>query len=459
MKLMLGGINGEYLADILLQAERVVDGQRATEEVWAAVAYASGLHHSGMLLKWCFEKTIPLKFWGRLDETVPVEIEILDKFLSMRSPDYVCKLVKHHHAKVIWWRGFGVYIGSANLTYSAWNKNVEAGCFFEEAELDAGQDAALREMFDRLDENASALTDELRDLMVQRAKKLKQAHVDDADFWSHASVKQWQGLITTSRKTASERQRQSFLSEWNETLQILRDIAHRVSAEGARPVWVNPDASPGAQADQFLHAHYYHRTFEGRKANYAQHYDDNKGRREAALQDAIQWWSTLPSAPSDNPGENIVINVTAPELSAYLSPESLLQLTKGDFRLVADKVHAMGDFARRAPNTLVRLPGGVTYTIPQKLDALCEMLWGQRTGNGRTVLGVLNYVLYEGPPAQLPERLFQALYDPAWKIEGMGVSALGEMVGWAVPDRFPPRNGRTSKALRSLGYDVRVHVT
>ena len=35
---------------------------------------------------------------------------------------------------------------------------------------------------------------------------------------------------------------------------------------------------------------------------------------------------------------------------------------------------------------------------------------------------------------------------------------LGEIVGWANPDLFPPRNMRTSKSLRALGYDVKVSI-
>lgn len=38
------------------------------------------------------------------------------------------------------------------------------------------------------------------------------------------------------------------------------------------------------------------------------------------------------------------------------------------------------------------------------------------------------------------------------------MNSLGEIVGWAMPDRYPPRNGRSSRALRSLGFDVQVHV-
>src|SRR3546814_12329722 len=117
-----------------------------------------------------FDNDIPLNFWGRLDEEVPVRVYILNLFLHRRSPQFVCKLVTHHHAKVIWWRGFGVYVGSANLTYSAWNSNVEAGCFFEESEIDSQFEGDLNRLFAELDANATILTEELRNLMNSRAK-------------------------------------------------------------------------------------------------------------------------------------------------------------------------------------------------------------------------------------------------------------------------------------------------
>src|SRR3546814_3905687 len=73
-------------------------------------------------------------------------------------------------------------------------------------------------------------------------------------------------LQTTPRK-ADDRRKAAFLAEWHSTLQILRDIGATVSLDANRPAWVDATASPGAQADQFLHAHYYHRTFDGRKAD------------------------------------------------------------------------------------------------------------------------------------------------------------------------------------------------
>ena len=51
-----------------------------------------------------------------------------------------------------------------------------------------------------------------------------------------------------------------------------------------------------------------------------------------------------------------------------------------------------------------------------------------------------------------------AIRSDDWAIPHVGLSSLGEIVGWARPDEFPPRNMRTSKGLRALGYNVRIGV-
>lgn len=154
MDLVLGKINGNYLR---FYTDNFSEN---TEEVLAAVAYATD---EELLFNWCFDRSIPLKFYGRLDDDVAVTVPILEKFLrkSSSSSAYTCKLVQHHHAKVIWWRGVGVYIGSANLTNSAWIKNIEAGCFFSEDELDDKIVMELLDLFKVLEENSTPLTEEL----------------------------------------------------------------------------------------------------------------------------------------------------------------------------------------------------------------------------------------------------------------------------------------------------------
>lgn len=153
MDLVLGGINGQYLRNITEQCAI------ETESVEAAVAYAN---EGSLLFEWCLKNDIPLKYWGRFDETVPVSIHILKRFLARKSGRFICKLVKHLHAKVIWWKGFGVYIGSANLSQRAWYSNIEAGCFFPEIEISSTDlERDLLEFFRVVDKHSSPLTSEI----------------------------------------------------------------------------------------------------------------------------------------------------------------------------------------------------------------------------------------------------------------------------------------------------------
>ncbi len=447
MRLVMGGINGHYLRNI------TENSAQNTEQVLAAVAYATDAR---LLFDWCWDNTIPLRFYGRLDDGVAVSVPILTSFLSKKSPNFVCRLVQHHHAKVIWWRGVGAYIGSANLSDSAWYKNVEAGCFFSEEEINDEMASDLLDLFATLEAHATPLTEELLQEMARRAKALAAAMPDPKGFGASPSFTKWPGLVQTAPKSASDRKRQAFLEEWHSTLQDLRDIGAKITLPENQPGWIDSSAPTGAQADQFLHAHYYQRTFDGRKANYAGFFEQNKSRREQALDEAIDWWHRLPEAPSS---ENEMLNVTAPFLRSALAEDRLASMTYAEFQDICMGVHAIKDYARRVPNKAVGLAdNGASYTIPEKVAALSKRIWNDRTSGGAPVSDLIRHILYGGAGEQLPERLWQAVADPKWKIDGLGISALGELVGWALPDRFPPRNGRTSKALRSLGYDVTVHV-
>lgn len=198
MQLMLGGINGNYLTNITLNAAA------ETQEVLAAVAYSTEMD---LLFDWCWNNKIPLKYYGRLDEGVAVKPSILAAFLARKSARFQCRLVQHHHAKIIWWREYGLYIGSANLTASAWYKNVEAGCFFPESEISDEMAGDILELFDVLDRNSTPLTDELLAVMQKRAKQIAASEPPSDEFWNSPSFNKWSGLVQTGKKKATDRRR------------------------------------------------------------------------------------------------------------------------------------------------------------------------------------------------------------------------------------------------------------
>jgi hypothetical protein len=449
-RLILNGINGRYPREIPDNAAK------DCELVEAAVAYASDDH----LFKWCLDHKIPLRFWGRFDETIPVSPKILKMFLDQRSPNFTCKLLPRFHSKVIWWHGVGAYIGSANLSDAAWNNNIEAGCYFDEADMTAsGMDDELREFFRRVDSPATPLTEELFKAIEARARDLnrisEQDHESRKKFLATTSLKQWGGLLSSPPKAAIERRKKVFLDEWFATLQILRDIGARISADENRPAWLIGDVPAGAQADQFLHAHYYNRVIgDDRRSLFAERFEANKNNPERALTDAIDWWRKLPSPPSN---EDRMLYEWAPVLRSEMSRDQLLSLSESEFEGICSRVWAIQDHARRVSNATLNLPEGSRHEMTAKTKALSHYLYARRAPNGADVRQTIDHILYDGDRDGLPLRLWDATGGGLWRIEHLGISALGELVGWALPDQFPPRNNRTSKSLRSLGYPVDVH--
>jgi hypothetical protein len=451
MRLILNGINGRYLREVLENAAA------QTDFVEAAVAYAS----ADELFEWCWSNGIPLRYWGRFDETIPVSIPLLRTFLARRSPNFTCKVLTHFHAKVIWWHGFGAYIGSANLSHSAWYNNIEAGTFFDEAEITGTIiGAQLQALFRRVEEEASPLTEELLKRIEERAKEIQRQADQDRDdarrFKASPGIHQWSGLATVARRSAAERQRNAFLDEWSDTLQILRDIGATLNQEENRPAWIPADVPTGAHADQFLHAHYYTHVIgdEDRRSHFAEQYEENRSNPGRARDQAIAWWHSLPAGPK---GEERTLFEWAPFLRDMLSSDRLAALTQDDFDAICDRVWSIQDHARRVSNATLDLPGGRRYDMATKTRALSKYLFTRHSNNGSSVPQVIHHVLYGGTDETLPLRLWEATTEGPWKIDHLGISALGELVGWALPEKFPPRNNRTSKALRSLGYPVAVH--
>ena len=71
----------------------------------------------------------------------------------------------------------------------------------------------------------------------------------------------------------------------------------------------------------------------------------------------------------------------------------------------------------------------------------------------KTVGEVFEYVLWgDKRRSDCAERIWDACHVPEWRLPFIGVSIWGELLGYARPDEFPPRNNRVSKTLRALGF-------
>ncbi len=429
----------------------------ACNRVDAAIAY---IHDDRTLIARCFELKKPLHLRGRYDWGGPIAVAILEKFLRCSSSDYQLTLVPDiFHPKVIWWRGYGAYIGSANLTSKAWFDNIEAGVFMDEEELvDQGIADELEKFFDYVDGVSHPLSQGVVDQLKQsgsdpdRKRKEQEAK---ARFEASRLIPRLNGLSSVQKVAASTTREAKLLTEWNSTLKILTDIGTRLKQH--RPRWVPEDTPIGVHADQFLHGYYYQKV-RGDSANehpYEEFQEANKNRVDAALSEAMNWWAELETAPGL---EDRMITEWAVELREYLADDRLKKLGVSDFIELCRRVHAFRNHAMRISHTAMDMAQKPPkMEEDDRIELVAKWLFRQRSLKRESPLEAVHWVLYGGPLDQVPKRIFAADYDPMRKIPHMGLSMFGEIVGWAMPDRFPPRNGRTSKALRALGFDVRVY--
>lgn len=449
MEFFANKVNGNFLRNVLPGEKEDIDWVRA------AIAYGSDQQ---TLLKNCLDNKLRLDIWMRYDHTVPVKPELLRAFLASASKNVFCYLVPDVlHSKVIWWKNYGVYIGSANLTDRAWNTNIEFGVFIPEAELEVGDGLKQIEIFfDFL-----STCREVRPLTLEivkeqeRIAQLRSARESslDTDSKKQRSIAPWEGpAFIADPSRAMDARRESFIREWSNGLTILRSLADQ--APSFRPHWLREDVPAAWQADQFLHAYYYNEVVDGVRHPYEEYYQKNRRDPAEATLRAFQWWSQLDEPPSQ---EDQNCHYRAPVIRKALAPENIKGMSCADFARICQANHSTVDHVGRMTLATIGLEQNPDAFLPERVDAFAKWIWDKRNSKGQRVEALLTWVLDGGPPDQLPTRLFEAAQTDGRRFAHFSTNQIAEIVGWARPDICPPRNGRTSKALRALGYDVNVY--
>lgn len=439
MHLVAGTINQHSLRQLLDQ-----NTPKCTN-IMAAIAYCDD--RAMELLTVPRSRNIPLTLYCRYDLTVPVHPNVFKWFTEQKSLSYVCKVVPDElHAKVIWWKGVGAYVGSANLSYRAWNSNIEAGIFVTEEEMQtSGMYDELEQFFEHTERHSKALTpDFLSHYRMLHASYTAAA----AGVEKHKqSAKPFYTLFREGA-TGNEAKRALFHSDWGNTLVQLHSIASKIANDEFRPSWVPEHASAGAQADQFLNSVFYHQLRNSDEEVNAAHQRNNLAP-DAALHRAMLEWK---QGDYDHTDMLRVLKDWAPELQDKLSRPRLIELSEDEFVGTLSKLHATRDYFRRYAGEFLT----DNKDLDGRIDSGLRDLWARRSEGGLTPLQTLDYVIWGSGPVE--NRIWNALHDKHYRIKGMGMSTLSEIVGWAQPDKYPPRNDRSKKALKGLGYRMNLEV-
>lgn len=448
MQFIANRINGVHLRDVLPGADEDI------ECVYAAIAYGSrSVNEKEDLIGNCLANNLRLDIWMRYDHTVPVAVSVLKRILSNHRNNIFCKLIPDYlHSKVIWWKGYGAYVGSANLTDRAWLTNIEAGIFLSEDDLHtSGMLSEIEGFFERLQELdvAFPLSEEVI-LEMEELQELRNGIYDIGR--AQRRTPEWNGPSYESKEKAKDRRKESFRKEWHDTLTTLRKIGEEL--KGNRPCWIPASIPIGWETDQFLHAYYYNQVSDGLKKPYEDFYQLNKNNPQSALTNAVSWWKDTTSPPSN---EDHTFNESAPYIREKLDEKNILNLTPEEFSQVCYHTHATKDHVIKINLATLGRPDVSSMTRDERIPLFANWLLSLRNKKGWDVRKLLHYVLYAGKDEMLWERLYAAAKTDEYSLPHYGLNSLSELVGWARPKIAPPRNGRTSKALRALGYDVRIY--
>jgi hypothetical protein len=457
------------ISDFYLLLNKIPNGAL----VKAAFAYGKDVQHGDGLLEILQEKKAPLKYWASFDAEQSTSPDFLEKILQ--SPHNQLYLVRMEHGvkfhpKILYIENFGVYIGSANMTESGIYRNIELGVFITKEELKGNPEfhENLHDFFQHLEEGSTkALFEDIEKYKkfcaenLRNDKQEKNAVAEslfDQEFAYLPPIKS--SFSCEDRKSRENKRKQKFLKEWRGTLGLLRSITEKYfNDEKHYPLWMKgQNFSPNIVCDRFLHYFYEEEVMkseeEGNSIERVEiFYNKNKKDPEDSLRKAVIRFQALQESYDEN--TILFMDAWAKDNKKLLSKEKIQNLTEEELRRLYEQTHALRDHARHMENHKLKLVVQENERIPgsEKARALASIHFEDKTEKRHGILDILEYLIWGNDDVE--NRIWEVC-EGDYKISDMGKSSVGEFLGWALPEKYPIRNGRTNKALRALGYDVLI---
>lgn len=452
------GLNGKYLAEVFRYAD-----SKNLEQVDLAVAYVKSMDEIFDVAK---KRDVPLNLYALVDGHGFPGIPVVRRFLNGGLGCRLYLTRNFFHTKIMWFRGVGAYIGSANLTGAAAYDNLECGVWLSNDELHE-QDwiDELSSMFRVVHARCREVSKEDLAALVELAERRKP--VLEAERAFNRDVERLLATIPgttspvdrTKRTEAGGAGRKAFVSEWHNGLSILRVMADMFeSHRGSWPSWVDSEVPATIVQDQATEWWWdttFRRSGESRKEMEKAH-KKNASNPRAAVQGMLEAWLKVERDPSEHWVANMNTNPT--ELKRLLVPEQLRQLNLDHLQRILHLCHASREHGRQIRNRTLGLAEGEERSTEERSGIFANYLWNYGHSNGTAIRRLLEFALWGdkfGHAGVAPEeRLWTATRSEDWKVPHIGTHILGELLGYARPDLYPPRNNRVSKTLYALGFDV-----
>jgi len=244
-----------------------------TSSIKAAFAYNSSLE----LLNIASKKKIHLDYWVLFDAQNSTTAEFLNTSIeSDYTQIYAVRMkASKFHPKLFYAKGYGLYIGSANMTESAISRNIEAGIFLTQKDLDSNHNVLdqIKDFFSYLENNSTKLFEDDIEKYARFCRKFAQPSQENEkdkeknDFFKEAfsNIIPIEGVFfspsSINKKAISAiNKKQDFIREWRDTLGILLSIMKKYySNKSYYPQWLHEqdrEYSPCIMCDRFLHFYY-----------------------------------------------------------------------------------------------------------------------------------------------------------------------------------------------------------
>lgn len=326
-------------------------------------------------------------------------------------------------------------VGSANLTGSGLMTNREVSVVLRR-DRDPGFDA-LPSMFNLFWDYADVLTHEICDLYEQAFRTIGKAK-EEEEFQAFLE-KIVPASMPPSAKVGSEivSKQRSFLQGLRrkydeELIPAFREVANVFEEIGERrPEFAN--GNPEIELGRFLG---WLRIAHAPGDSWGHTSLANAPERRVRIARSLSNWIAVEDTTAGDmfDANKEVANIERLQ-AAFASPRSIQLLGYDALFDALISVHAFYDRLRFVSGGLPGLK--IDFAERNTLDGIKE---------------TLTYLLHGGGTAL--ERAYDCIYDERRRLGGFGEACVMELLGWMDRDR-PPINGRTVKALRFLGFDVR----
>ncbi|AUN97327.1 hypothetical protein C0V70_04215 [Bacteriovorax stolpii] len=458
MKIFANEINNNYFRNLVNMVPKASKLEVAVAYITEETLFAEALKYN-----------IPVSIWTLMnDETSIRTLEILKKY--SQYPKFKISVFRDHfHAKAIWFHGVGCYFGSANLSDSALNKNIELGVFVNQ--LDAAQETNLQDLkafFYSLKDYSAIVDFKTISNLHSKIKKLnwsaslgeiRKEKKEDLNELIKYLDEIFKNVKEPSRnQTKDSLSKHHFITEWKSTIQLLNETASDYKQFGKKPIWIPIKTHINIEIDRMLSWYYDNHIKDRKQGNVysiiQELHDDNVGKGKENMELVFKLWSDLKEEPEFGLAdfferESFII-------ADHLSPSRILNLNDEELATVVYHCHALSGYIDKFnsyEDLGIERKKGTRVSLKDKSLAYVKSTLSGTNDEGLSIKDVLNYFIWGD--GLLEQRLWDCLGgDTKYTFSGIGRSSLGELIGRARPSEFPVRNERISRTLYALGFDV-----